>query len=66
MERSLKLMNENPTPRASEYASGGFGRTPDGKPRPLTAKERAQAERSAAIRRETVSTAASRLRGTAR
>lgn len=50
-------------PTASEYASGGFGRTPDGKPRPLTPKERAQVERSASIRGEAIDQAADRLRG---
>ncbi|QEO15608.1 hypothetical protein FLP10_15110 [Agromyces intestinalis] len=59
-------MNETNVPQESEYASGGFGRTPDGKSRPLSPKERAQAERSAAIRGETVSTATNRLRGTGR
>lgn len=52
------------TSAASEYASGGFGRTPEGRTRPLTPKERAQAERSASIRSETIEQATDRLRGT--
>ncbi|GGR28940.1 hypothetical protein GCM10010196_23510 [Agromyces mediolanus] len=55
-----------PIPTASEYASGGYGRTADGRPRPLTPKERAQAERSASIRGESIEQAADRLRGTRR
>ena len=56
-------MNENNVPEESEYSSGGFGKTPSGKRRPLTRAECVQAERSAMIRRESVAQAADRMRG---
>lgn len=47
----------------TEYGSPSFGRTHEGRARPLTSKERLRAERSVRIHRETTQQAINRLRG---